>query len=64
MANDVLLVQLRSLQAQLAVLRAHVKQTDSARKPFAAFYGVLAGLVETTEQEIESAKLKIKPEPA
>jgi len=64
MRTDTLLVQIRSLEAQLAVLRARLKQADPAHRPFAAFYGVLTGIVETTEQEIEAAKLRIKAESA
>lgn len=55
-----LLVQLRSLEAQLIVFRKRLKQANAAQKTFAEFYGVLAGKVETTEQEIEAAKLKLK----
>lgn len=62
MSTQTLLVQLRSLEAQLAILRAHLKQTGPIRKPFAAFYGILGGMADTTAEEVESAKLKIKIE--
>jgi hypothetical protein len=48
------------LEAQLIVFRKRLKQANAAQKTFAEFYGVLAGKVETTEQEIEAAKLKLK----
>ncbi len=60
MSADALLVQLRSLEVQLAMLRAQIKQTEGARRPLASFYGVLAHVAETTEQELEAAELKIK----
>jgi len=44
------------------VFRKRLKQANVTRKTFAEFYGVLAGKVETTEQEIEAAKLKLKTE--
>ncbi|MBI3177629.1 MAG: hypothetical protein HY872_14630 [Chloroflexi bacterium] len=63
MSTDVILIQIRSLEAQLEMIRADLKQTGEARKPFAEFFGVLKGIVETTEQEVEAVKLTIKAEP-
>ena len=64
MRPDTLLIQLRSLEAQLTMLRARLKQVEVARRPLAALYGILAGVVETTEEDIEAAELKINAEPA
>jgi hypothetical protein len=61
MGTDALLIQLRSLEAQLAMARARIKKAEGAHRPFAAFYGMLAG-IETTEQDLESAKLKVDAE--
>ncbi|MBM4425431.1 MAG: hypothetical protein FJ030_18975 [Chloroflexi bacterium] len=63
MTTDALLVQIRSLEAQLAVLKADLRQSGQPPKSLAAYYGVLKGASETTEQEIESAKLAIKMNP-
>ena len=61
MDNALLLVQIRSLEAQLAVLRIRLKQSDTPRTSFAAYYGSLAK-VQTTNAEIEASTLKSKVE--
>lgn len=61
MDNAMLLVQIRSLEMQLAVLRTRIKQSDSSRISFAAFYGTLAK-AQTTNTEIEASTLKSKVE--
>jgi len=63
MTTDALLVQIRSLEAQLAMLKADLRHSNRSRKSLAAYYGVLKGISDTTEQEIESAKLAIKVDP-
>ncbi len=55
-----LIVQLRSLEAQLAILRTRLKRTASSRKAFSAFYGILADVAKTTDAEIDASKLKTK----
>jgi len=64
MTADMLLIQIRSLETQLTMLKAELKQLDRPRKSLADYYGLLKGLVETTEEEIYSVKLKVKVEPA
>lgn len=61
MDNALLLVQIRSLEAQLVVLRTRIKQSDSPRTSFASFYGTLAK-AQTTNAEIEASTLKSKVE--
>ncbi len=63
MSTDAMLVQIRSLEAQLAMLKADLNRVGRQQTPFATLYGVLKGVASTTEQEIEAAKLKIKVEP-
>ena len=45
-----------SLKAQMNVLEAKIKQVQKSvtTKKFADFYGILAGISETTEEEINS----------
>lgn len=64
MTADTLLIQIRSLETQLTMLKAELKQFNQPRKTLADYYGLLQGLVETTEEEILSIKLKVKVEPA
>jgi hypothetical protein len=59
MNTNTIMIQLRSLEAQLAVLRVTLKQNNGARKSFGHFYGVLAGKSETSETELAEAELKI-----
>ena len=59
MNSNLVLVQIRSLETQLAVLRTRLKQETNGRKPFAAYYGVLAGKAETSETELQASELKL-----
>lgn len=64
MTTDALLIQIRSLEAQLAALHALLKQNvPPASVPgtpaFAAFYGVLAHVTPSTETELTHAELKL-----
>jgi hypothetical protein len=63
MSTDTMLVQIRSLEAQLAMLKADLNRVSRQKTPFATLYGVLKDVASTTEQEIEAAKLKVKVEP-
>lgn len=51
-----------SLKAQISVLEAKIKKVQKpvADKKFADFYGILAGIVETTEEEINAIEFKLK----
>lgn len=63
MDTNILTVQIRSLEAQLEMLRAQLKiasHSTPRRKSLAALAGILAGVTETTEQEIAASELSIK----
>jgi hypothetical protein len=62
MIADTLLAQIRSLEAQLTMLKAELKKVNHTRKSLADYYGVLKDGV-TTEQEIQAAKIQVKIEP-
>jgi len=63
--NDTsLLIELRSLEAQLAMVQARIKKSRKSRRSFADLYGILKGISETTEQDIEAIKFRAKVEPA
>ncbi len=51
-----------SLKTQMSVLEAKIKKVQKpvAAKKFADFYGILAGIGETTEEEINAVKFKLK----
>ncbi|MBI4654450.1 MAG: hypothetical protein HY752_05605 [Nitrospirae bacterium] len=51
-----------SLKAQMNVLEAKIKQVQPSVtiKKFADFYGILAGISETTEEEINLVEFKLK----
>jgi hypothetical protein len=58
MTEEALVAALKGLEMQLAVLRAAVKRRGmpSSRYSFGDLYGILAGKVSTSEEEIEAAK--------
>ena len=63
--NDTsLLIELRSLESHLAMVQARIKKSRKSRRSFADLYGILKGISETTEQDIEAIKFKVKVEPA
>lgn len=51
-----------SLKAQINVLEAKIKQVQKSvtTKKFADSYGILDGISETTEEEINSLEFKLK----
>lgn len=51
-----------SLKAQMNVLEAKIKQVQKSVtiKKFADFYGILDGISETTEEEINLVEFKLK----
>lgn len=53
---------INSLKAQLSVLEAKIKhmQKSLSSKKFADFYGILAEVGESSEDEISAAEFKIK----
>jgi len=63
MTADALLIQIRSLETQLAMLKAEVQRLDRPSKSLADYYGILKGQAETTEEEIRTIALKVKVEP-
>jgi hypothetical protein len=55
--------QLRSLEAQIAVLKAWLRAQsvqEPAFKSFGDLYGVLQGKAQSTEQEIQQAEFRFK----
>ena len=56
--KEVLIAQIKGLEAQLAVLESQVKRlgTTTTPKPFASLYGILKGKTESSEEDIESVK--------
>ena len=63
MINEkVLLTQIRSLELQLAVLKARVKRlsTSAPWKTFAELYGILVGKADSAEEDIDVAQYKVK----
>jgi hypothetical protein len=64
MNDSSLLIELRSLEAHLAMVQARIKKSRKSQRAFADLYGILKGISETTEQEIEAIKFKAKVEPA
>jgi hypothetical protein len=57
-------VQVKSLEAQLTVLKAQIKHlgAQTGGKTFADLYGVLAGKVDSSEEEIEGAQYRFEGE--
>jgi hypothetical protein len=56
MNTDSLIVQIKSIEAQLAVLKAQLMQLGkpSPPKTFADLEGILAGQADSTEEEIDA----------
>jgi hypothetical protein len=62
MTPEMLASRIRTLELQLAVLKASAEKM-SDRKPthrFADLYGILKGQSDTTEEEIEAAEYKVE----
>ncbi len=62
MAAGTLLAQVKGLELQLTVLKAQVKQAGAAKAglAFARLEGLLAGKVQSTEQDIEGVEYRPK----
>ena len=58
MNEKALLAQIKGLELQLAVLKARVKRLSTSEPPrsFADLYGILAGKVSSTEEDIDAAR--------
>lgn len=60
MSEAALAGQLKSLETQLAALRAQARAAgEPPPRSFADLYGILAGQAESTEEEIEAAKYRV-----
>ncbi len=62
MNSNPVISQIQSLELQLAVLRAQLKQSSMAAplKTAADLHGICAGLSETTEEDLEAVKYRPK----
>ena len=60
--SEQLMAQIQSIELQLAVLKAQFRQSGekSPLKTGAALYGICAGLSDTTEEDLETAKYHLK----
>jgi hypothetical protein len=58
MIEEELAIQIKTLEIQLAVIKKQIKRSKSARsiKPFADLYGILAGKVRSSEEEIDAVR--------
>jgi hypothetical protein len=56
--NESLLAQLKTLETQIAVLRAQIRSSGAptAAKAFADLYGVFAGQAHSTEEAIDAVQ--------
>ena len=62
MTREALISRIKSLELQLAVLKAQLNRPRSSEvsKSFSDLYGILKGKVSSDEQEIEEAKYRFK----
>lgn len=61
MQDDQLLTQIRSLEVQLAVLKARYQsQALKAQKAFADLYGSLQDKAQSTEEEIDAVLFRFR----
>ena len=61
MSDQTFSIHLKSLETQIAVLKARMKGPEKARrKSFGQLYGMLAGKATSREQEIEAAEYQLK----
>ena len=59
MSDQTSSIHLKSLETQIAVLKARMKGPEKARrKSFGQLYGMLAGKGSSSEQEIEAAEYR------
>jgi hypothetical protein len=62
MTREMLVSRIKTLEMQLAVLRAEMKQLGEPTTPYylGDLEGILAGLSESSEEEIEAAQYRVK----
>jgi hypothetical protein len=62
MVEEKLVMQIKALELQLAVLKEQVKRLNSSTpaKSFADLYGILAGKVSSSEEEINAVRYGFK----
>jgi hypothetical protein len=62
MTREMIASQIKSLELQLAVLRAEIKHLGEPTAPYylGDLEGMLAGVSESTEEEIEAAEYRVK----
>jgi hypothetical protein len=62
MIDKTLPAQIKSLEAQLAVVKAQVQRlsTPTAPQSFADLYGILSGKVDSSEEEIDAVQYGFK----
>jgi len=58
MIEEKLVMQIKALEVQLAVLKEQLKRLSSTKptKSFADLYGILAGKISSNEEEINSVR--------
>ena len=61
MASETLMAQVKSLELQLEVLKARLRDAGGSppSRPFSELEGMLEGLAETTDDEIEAATYRV-----
>ena len=62
MNEKTLLVQIKGLKLQLAILEARVERLSKSSPPksLADLHGILKGKVQSSEEEIDAAKYRLK----
>ena len=62
MSSKTLATQVKTLEAQLSVLRARLDQSQppTAARSFGDLYGVFRGKAETTEEELDAAEYRVE----
>ena len=62
MTSDALLAQVKALEAQVRLLRAEIERLPKTQQPksFADLYGMLAGQVSSSEEDIRAAEYRVK----
>ena len=61
MATDDLMARIKSLEMQLMVLKARVRNASGRvpQAPFADLEGILAGVAQSTEEELRAAEYRV-----
>jgi len=62
MTREMILAQIKSLETQLAILRAEVERLErpTPSRSFGNLYGLLAGKVSTSEEEMEAVRYRFR----